>query len=72
MIDDIRKYEYVCLRYLEYKLQCYTAYHFISFFIANGYVFSDEIINPGIKLKEKILSNFENNGNYIIVKRQTY
>lgn len=43
-LEDVRKFEVVCLRLLEYKLDYITPYHFINIFLSNGIIFSDETI----------------------------
>jgi hypothetical protein len=41
--EELRQYEYICLRYLDYNLNHNTAYQYICFFMCHGYVFSDEM-----------------------------
>ena len=54
-LDDLRRYEIVCLRLLDYKLDYITAYHFINFFLSHVIIFTDE----------SILLNIESNKNNI-------
>ena len=44
-LDDIQKYEIICLNILEYKLNYITPYHFINFFLSHGIIFNDESIS---------------------------
>lgn len=41
-IKDVRKYEEFCLKCLNYKLGCYTAYSILRYFLNLGIVFEDE------------------------------
>ena len=60
--DEIKRCEIFCLKSLGYKLNYFTAYHFINYFIIHGYIYSDEVINPNYKIKDKYLANNDNNG----------
>lgn len=42
MIEDLKKCEIYCLRTIDYKMNYYTSYHFINYFLLNGIVFSDD------------------------------
>ena len=44
-LDDIQKYELICLNMLEYKLNYNTAYHYINFFLSQGIIFNDESLS---------------------------
>jgi hypothetical protein len=40
-IKDVRLYESVALHMLEYKLDHFTPFHFIEFYLYNGFIFED-------------------------------
>ena len=56
--DEIKKYEIFSIKALGYKLNYFTPYHYINFFIVYGYIYSDELI---IRSK-MVIANF-NKGN---------
>jgi len=39
-LKEIRKLETLCIKKLNHKLDYYTAYHYIEFFLENGIIFS--------------------------------
>ena len=53
-LEDLKKYEFICLEYLSYKLDVYTIYHFLKLLIIHGIAFSDDFID---KQKEKENNN---------------
>lgn len=52
-MTDLKNYELICLRYLDYNLDQYTAYNFLELFLKNGIVFEGEI---SMKQLEKLYS----------------
>ena len=54
---DIRIVETICLKALDHKLDIYSPYHFLEFFIHIGFLFSSE--NVG-KINSGIFDTFKN------------
>lgn len=54
-IEELKKSELQCLYTLNYKLNLFTAYHFINFFFSLGIVFEDDEIK-NVSEKKEILT----------------
>jgi hypothetical protein len=62
-VKEIKKYEELCLKYLEYKLNYFTAYDFIHYFLTFGVLFvkeSPSINNSYYPQNNNIYNNIEN------------
>ena len=44
-LDNLKKYEFLCIRSLNYNLRLFTASHFILFFANCGYIFNNDNFN---------------------------
>ena len=56
-IEDIRISEVSCLTFLNYKLNYFTAYHFINHFFSNGIVFADDKVDGQTKNENILVTN---------------
>jgi len=56
-VTNLKKYEFICLKILGYKLSSFSSYHFLLFFSNCGYIFPNDfassIISPNILLNKK-------------------
>lgn len=43
LLDELRRTEIICLKVLDYKLNYFTSYHFLVFYLAHGIIFTNEI-----------------------------
>jgi hypothetical protein len=53
-IEELKRSELQCLFTLNYKLNLFTAYHFINFFFSIGIVFEDDELNSPSENKETV------------------
>jgi hypothetical protein len=53
-IEELKRSELQCLLIMNYKLNLFTAYHFINFFFSIGIVFEDDEINSSSENKEMV------------------
>ena len=51
-VADLTKAEVTILKFLKYKLNYFTVYHYFNFFFAHGFLFQDIIENDNIKEKK--------------------
>lgn len=54
-IDELSKGELMALQYLDYKLNCFSIYHFVTYFFAHGIIFETE--HNSIDKKRGVLKN---------------
>lgn len=43
-LEELRKFEFLCLKALRYDLNHFTAYHYLNYFCTYGIVFTDDLI----------------------------
>ena len=69
-VKDLRKMETLCIKKLNYKMDYYTAFHFLEYFLENGIIFSNVDIDIDTMYKNiyEIINYFLKDSKYFKFK----